>query len=188
MRRCGAQATIRKIAEIMGVHPTGQFTPLPYHMTQSPAWRSLSGNATKLLLELCTRFNGGNNGDLSLSLDDAAELLNIGKTTAGRAYKEPQAKGFIQKVKQGSWIRGKATTWRVTLLDHTKVHRTNEWRDWKPDEKRKETRRAWGQRKQSALDRFRNAEAAKRFPGSDPDPNERHCGPDEDRNQPRVSG
>lgn len=48
-------------------------------MLRSDAWRSLSGAAVKLCLELSTRFRGGNNGKLHLSLNEAAELLGLGK-------------------------------------------------------------------------------------------------------------
>lgn len=123
----------------------------------------------KVLLELCTRFNGSNNGDLSLSLDDAARLLGMGKSTAVRAYKELQLKGFIKKVAQGSWIRGEATTWRITFLNHARLGRTNEWREWAPAEKPKKERRPWSQRKGTALEQFRAAGHQKRFLGSETD-------------------
>lgn len=53
----------------------GQYTPLPYAQLKSPAWRSLSGAAVKVWLELHTRFNGGNNGKLTLSYAEAGEAL-----------------------------------------------------------------------------------------------------------------
>ena len=39
-----------------------QYWNLPYSMMQSPAYRLLSGPAMKVLHELRSRFNGGNNG------------------------------------------------------------------------------------------------------------------------------
>ena len=151
-------------------HPEGQFTPLPYSMTQSEAWRSLSGNALKLLIELCTGFYGTNNGDLSVGLDRAARLLWIGKSSVSRAYAELEEKGFIRKVKSGSWIKGQATTWRVTFLPHRKEHKTNEWRQWKPDEDQMKQRRPWGDRKQKALDKFKRLYGSKTFLGTDAEP------------------
>ena len=38
----------------------GQYLPLPYAQLESAAWRSLSGAAVRLWLELHTRYNGGN--------------------------------------------------------------------------------------------------------------------------------
>ena len=65
-----------------------QFVPVPYPMAHSAAWRSLSGPAVKVYVELRSRFNGGNNGELSLSLDEASRLLGISKSTAKRAFAE----------------------------------------------------------------------------------------------------
>ncbi len=62
----------------------GQYVPLPYGFLKSTAWRSLSGPAVKVWFELHTRFNGGNNGSLTLSLNEAAQALGIGKGTAMR--------------------------------------------------------------------------------------------------------
>lgn len=151
-------------------NPVSQFTALPYNMTQSEAWRSLSGNALKLLIELCTGFYGTNNGDLSVGLDRAAKLLWIGKSSVSRAYAELEEKGFIRKVKPGSWIKGQATTWRVTFLPHRKEHKTHEWRDWKPDEERRRSRRPWGDKKQKALDKFKRIYGSKTFLGTDTEP------------------
>ncbi|CUJ99546.1 hypothetical protein RUE5091_02057 [Ruegeria denitrificans] len=48
----------------------GQYVPMSYAMIKSPAWRALSGPAVKLWLELHTRFNGGNNGKVFLSMNE----------------------------------------------------------------------------------------------------------------------
>jgi hypothetical protein len=39
----------------------------------------------KVFIELLSRFNGANNGKLSLSLDDGARLLAMSKSTVARA-------------------------------------------------------------------------------------------------------
>jgi hypothetical protein len=49
---------------------------MTYFMLRSPAWRSLSGASIKVFLELHTRFHGLNNGDMFLSLDEAAVVEN----------------------------------------------------------------------------------------------------------------
>ena len=64
----------------------GQYVPLPYAMIKSQAWRALSGPAVKLWLELHTRFNGGNNGKVFLSMNEAAEILGLGKATVQRVW------------------------------------------------------------------------------------------------------
>ncbi|SLN18707.1 helix-turn-helix domain-containing protein [Oceanibacterium hippocampi] len=115
-----------------------QFFAVPYRMAKSIAWRSLSGPALKVWVELRTRYNGKNNGDLSLSFEDAARLLSLSKSTVGRAYAELEQKGFIQKTKQGQWYGRMATTWTVTDRAHQGHQATNDWRYWRPpDEKAK---------------------------------------------------
>ncbi len=44
-------------------------------MLRSDAWHALGGPAGKVYFEIRTRFNGGNKGQLTLSLDEAARLL-----------------------------------------------------------------------------------------------------------------
>ena len=71
----------------------GQFVIMPFALIKSPAWRSLSGAAIKVWFELSARFNGGNNGKLHLSMNEAADTLGIGKATVQRAFRELEAKG-----------------------------------------------------------------------------------------------
>ena len=120
----------------------GSYLSLPYSTLNSPAWRSLSGAAIKVLLELHTRFKGKNNGRVFLSLNDAAENLGIGKATVQRAYGELEAKGFIVKVKAGNWYNRQAHEWRLTMK-HTEGSKgkreppTHDWKAWKPPPKKR---------------------------------------------------
>ena len=115
----------------------GQYAPLYYSFLRSPAWRSLSGPAVKVWLELHTRFNGGNNGKLTLSLNEARSLLGLGKSTVQRAFYELQEKGFIALMKSGSWYHRQAHEWRLTTkpmqLTSGKQLATNDWYNWKPE-------------------------------------------------------
>lgn len=110
----------------------GQYAPLSYAMLKSDAWRSLSGAAVKLFLELHTRFNGSNNGALRLSYAEAAEALGMGKATVQRAFRDLQDKGFVVLVRKGNWYHRQAHEWRITTKG---VHRvkgneppSNDWR------------------------------------------------------------
>lgn len=109
-----------------------QFVGLGYSTIRSPAWRSLSGAAVKVWLELRARYDGGNNGTLSLSLDEAAWLLRIGKSTARRALDELAAKGFIVMTRKGAWYGRKATEWRVTDRGCNGYLATRDWQHWRP--------------------------------------------------------
>jgi len=85
-------------------------------MLDSPAYRSLSCPARCLLVELYALHNGVNNGELYLSVREAARRLGVGNTTAWRAFGELEAKGFIRARQRGSfdWKAGLATCWILT--------------------------------------------------------------------------
>lgn len=108
----------------------GQYMPIPYVMAHSPAWRSLHGNAVKVYVELRSRYNGKNNGDLSLSLGEAQKLLGMGKSSAARAFEELQDKGFIWKTSSGHWYGRKAATYAVTDQPFDGHPATNAWQNW----------------------------------------------------------
>jgi hypothetical protein len=109
----------------------GQYVPLPYGQLKSEAWRSLSGAAVRLWLELHTRYNGGNNGVLTLSFAEASEALNMGKATVKRAYGELVAKGFLALEREGNWYNRRAHEWRLTTKPmqtaRGKVSATQDW-------------------------------------------------------------
>ena len=117
-------------------HKEGPYVPLPYAQLKSPAWRHLSGQAVKLWLELHTRFNGGNNGQLRLSYAEAGETLGMGKATVQRAYDELVAHGFIVLEKEGNSYHRRAHEWRLTTKPVQKPKgkemATNEWGRWQP--------------------------------------------------------
>ena len=113
----------------------GQYVNMPYALLKSPAWRSLSGNAIKLWFELHTRFNGGNNGRLILSYNEAKRNLGMGKATVQRAFAELQEKGFVVLVREGNWYHRRAHEWQLTTKP---VHKTtgkqpatNDWRGYR---------------------------------------------------------
>ncbi len=114
----------------------GQFVYLPYAMIKSPAWRALSGPAVKLWLELHTRFNGGNNGKVFLSMNEAAGILEIGKATVQRAFEDLQDKGFVVLEQEGNWYHRRAHEWRLTTkamqTRSGKKAATHDWRFWQP--------------------------------------------------------
>ena len=118
-----------------------QYVPLPYAQIKSKAWRSLSGAAVKLWLELHTRYNGGNNGKLHLSMNEAAEILGLGKATVKRAFDELIAKGFLALETEGNWYSRRAHEWRLTSKPMQtakgKTPPTLDWATWKEPQKTK---------------------------------------------------
>ncbi len=116
-----------------GRNDTEQYVKISYRMLRSPAWRSLGGPAVKVYFELRTRYMGSNNGQLTLSLDEAARLLKIGKATVGRALIELQVKGFIVMTKRGRWYGRQATEYAVTDKPLNGIPATNSWKHWRPE-------------------------------------------------------
>lgn len=117
-------------------HSEGQYAPLSYAILKSPAWRSLSGNAVRLFLELHTRFNGSNNGKLRLSYAEAAEALGMGKASVQRAYADLIDKGFLRLECEGNWYHRKAHEWRMTIKPvqgaKHKIVPSHDWRSYQP--------------------------------------------------------
>lgn len=113
--------------------------PLSYAQLKSDAWRSLSGSAVRLWLELHTRYNGGNNGALRLSYAEASEALGLGKATVGRAFSELVEHGFLALEKEGDWYHRRAHEWRLTTKPMQgvkgKTTATNDWRLFVPKTK-----------------------------------------------------
>lgn len=118
----------------------GPYTVLPYTMLKSPAWRSLSGAAVRVFFELHTRFNGSNNGKLTLSYAEAAEALGIGKATVQRAFHELIKKGFVVLEREGNWYHRRAHEWRLTTKPVQKakgrISATQDWLQYRPKTER----------------------------------------------------
>ena len=122
-----------------GRNDSEQYLSIPYSMAHTPAFRSLGGAALKVWVELRSRYNGYNNGDLSLSLDEGARLLFIAKATVQRAFIELETKGFIKMIKRGQWYGRMATTWAITDRSYQGHLATRDWKNWRPDPPKKKT-------------------------------------------------
>jgi len=119
----------------------GQYATLPYEMLHSPAWRSLSGPAVKVWLELRTRFHGANNGRLILSLEEAARLLVLGKATVQRALVELQDKGLVIRTRRGQWYGRIASTWATTDKSINGDSPPQAWKVWRAPTTPQKTKR-----------------------------------------------
>ena len=117
--------------------PSDQFAKLTYHMLASDAWRSLRGPSVKVFLELRTKYNGYNNGKLSLSYQIAAVRLGLSKTTVKRAFDELQEKGFVKLRASGQWYGRRAAEWIVTDCSYNGHPPTRDWRGWRSTKKQK---------------------------------------------------
>ena len=115
----------------------GQYWKLSYFMTQSEAFRSLSGGALKVLVEIRCRYNGNNNGHIFLSYQEAATLLGMSKSTVKRAFDELVEKGFLRKRKEGQWYGRQAAEYIITDKPFSGQNATNDWQQWRSQKRTK---------------------------------------------------
>src|SRR5208282_4584415 len=123
-----------RTVNLKGRNEVEQYAKLDYAMLRSRAWLSLSGAAVKVWIELRTRYNGSNNGWITLSLDEAARLLHLSKSTCKRAFDELRAKGFVALTRQGQWYGRQASEWAVTDRHVEGTPATRAWRQWQPSQ------------------------------------------------------
>ena len=85
-------------------------------LLKTPAWRSLTTQSVAVYIAIAQRYFGSNNGEISLSVREAARLVNIAKDTASKCFQELETKGFIRRNVCGSfdWKLKQATTWILT--------------------------------------------------------------------------
>lgn len=111
-----------------------RFVKLIYPLLESPAYKDLSPEATRILTEIMRRHNGMNNGEISLSVREAGKVAHCSKSTAGQKLIELQTHGFIAVVKKGRKTVRHATTWRITsertMNGTSEKPATNEWKTW----------------------------------------------------------
>lgn len=119
----------------------GQYLPISYKMAQTKAFRSLTGTTLKVWIELRTRYNGHNNGLVSLSLREAADLLGMSQTTAQRALIELEEKGLVKRRTRGSWYGRKAAEFILTDCAYDGHEPTRDWQRWRPKNKTSVPRR-----------------------------------------------
>lgn len=111
-----------------------RFVKLPYWLLESPAWRSLKPQARALYIELSQRYNGFNNGSISMSVREAECALHISKNTASKYFHDLEGKGFIRRNICGSFnykLRH-ATTWVLTQHPVNDDPATKDFMSWRP--------------------------------------------------------
>lgn len=111
-----------------------RFVKLEHWMLKSEAWRSLTPPARALYVELAQRYNGLNNGEISMAVREAARLIHVAKDTVSKAFRELLAKGFIRSNVPGdfNWKIRHATTWFLTQHPVGDIAATKEFMRWSP--------------------------------------------------------
>jgi hypothetical protein len=116
---------------------SGKFVMLHNFMLNTPAWLALKPQERAVYVVLRSRYWGGNNGTIGLSVRDAAALCNISKDTAAKSLRRLQELGFIECAQEGAFsmkVRH-ASEWRLTdrECDRTGKSPTRAYQHWRPD-------------------------------------------------------
>ncbi len=110
----------------------------------TPAYRCMSVWGRSLLIEFRRKYNPSNNGQIAMSVLDAARLLGCHRDTAFKALRELEEKGWIREEQKGSFHRktdatGRkfrpATTYRITNQPvglGVDIKATKEYMKWRP--------------------------------------------------------
>lgn len=115
----------------------GRFVMLPHWLMNSAAFKALRPVERCVLIEVCKRYNGTNNGSIHVSNRELGDELHVSKTTAGRALKRLVHIGFLEITVKGSFSQkiNQATEYRLT---HEKCDRTQNlsnkaFMSWRPE-------------------------------------------------------
>lgn len=120
-----------------------RFIRLNHALLKTEAWGSLTCAQRCVYLALCMVYNGFNNGQIGLSVRQAAKLANCNKDTAAAALKTLETRGFIERMTPGAFslkIRHSAL-YRLTHLpveDAPQIPATCDYRTWRPKKSRSE--------------------------------------------------
>ena len=112
-----------------------RFVRLEHHMLASPAWRSLSPYAVSAYVLLASRFNGANNGDISLSIREIVDSCGMSQGAASNALCELRDKGLVRLRSKGSFTtkaQRLASTYALTCWGVDKADPSKEYMRWSP--------------------------------------------------------
>lgn len=109
---------------------------LPIWMVRSPAWKSLSANAVRVLIEIWTKYNGRNNGHIPYGCREG-KSVGLGKDSVGRAILELVDKCFLVCTRGSSFTlkTREAREWRITALPsgyNQEIGATKDFMRWGP--------------------------------------------------------
>ena len=113
---------------------SGRFVMLTEELLKSQAYRHLSPTARALLVEFKRRYDGRNNGHISMSVRQAAKLCGCSNRPVMKALADLKKHGFIRDQVKGAFSRKvrHATQWALTDQPLNGALPTNDYRAWKP--------------------------------------------------------
>lgn len=110
-------------------HPGG-YAGMPRRVLESPQFRSLTLTARCILFELQSLHMPGRNGRIVLDVATAAKALGVVYNTAKKGFWELEEKGFIERMLEGDYRKGKAREWRLTYELYQGREPTDDWKNW----------------------------------------------------------
>ena len=116
-----------------------RFVKLTFDMLNSAAWQFLRPNSVQVYIQLAKRFNGHNNGKISMSLNEAAVVIKAGKQTVKAAIDQLVEHGFIKIIKKGYFTGRKATEYALTEFRFEGYPPTRDWKSWQSKKKHRRT-------------------------------------------------
>ncbi len=123
-------------ADRKGRNHGGKHVRLYWHLLDSEAYRHASPLARCLLIELEYRFNGLNNGTITLSVREAVDRLGCGKNQATAAFRDLERLGFIRCRQRGAFTdkSKRASEWILTGHPFNDQRATKDYMQWTPAE------------------------------------------------------
>jgi hypothetical protein len=118
--------------------PGSRYVGLPHYMLDCPAFKTLPGDALKLLIYIWKRHNGVNNGEITFAVREAGEGgIGISKSVAARMLEVLIERGFLVIVRNSGFnVKTKlARSWRLTAEPYRDKPGTKDFMRWKPSQK-----------------------------------------------------
>ena len=110
----------------------GRFFLLPHCVLNSEAFRTASPRAIKVLLGICARHTGFNNGKIALGFRDLAEWLNCHNHAANsEAIGELVVRGLLAVECEYPRAQRLSTEYRLTFMPTQDGPATNDYLHWK---------------------------------------------------------
>lgn len=111
----------------------GGFLLLPHCLLASEAFRTASPRAIKVLLALCAKHNGFNNGVIGVGFREMATLVASGNNVANsKALCELMERGLVALARAYPKGQRLANEYRITFINCGAEPATNEYLDWRP--------------------------------------------------------
>lgn len=116
---------------------------LPRSLLASAAWIALGSRGRNVVLVINARFNGYNNGQIAISIEEIGRALgNQNHGSNGRALVAAIEHGFVECMADADHRQSKAREYRLTYIETgppgKRVAATHEYRAWRPSIEKKQ--------------------------------------------------